>query len=112
MLNEIMHHYYSIAPSGPPLTFRAVSKDPRSASLFWAPPQLDLQNGILRHYVIIIKSVSGRETRTITAPANSSTLTGLQPHTLYEFSITAVTIAASPSSPIVSVKTSEGGKCV
>ncbi len=97
------------APSGHPLSFQVVSKSSRSIFLSWAPPQLDLQNGILRHYVITIKSDSGRETRKISAPVNSSALTGLQPHTIYELSLAAVTISSGPSTPTVSVQTSEDG---
>ncbi len=90
--------------------FQITSKSSRSISLSWAPPQKDLQNGILRHYVISIKSASGSEMRTISAPANSSVLTGLQPHTAYELSLAAITISSGPSTQTITVLTSEDGK--
>ena len=101
------------APEGPPVQLGASSVTSRGFTLSWSPPAQHLQNGLIHSYLVTIDSSSGRTlNRTVVSTSGDPTdyvATGLRPNTMYHVYVQAVNSqgAGPPSSPSLSVKTSE-----
>ena len=82
-----------------------------SVTLSWEPPESDLQNGVIRHYLIQVFEYQTGNNLTYQATAHTVFTVGdLHPFYTYSFSIQAVTVAAGPLSVSKSVRTLEDGK--
>lgn len=77
--------------------------------LMWQPPQFDLQNGLIRQYIIeVIHNRTGL-TYTVVSSTNQYRLENLFPFHTYIFSIAAVTVGVGPYSQQLTVTTLEAG---
>ena len=86
----------------------------RSVVLSWAPPRSDLQNGVIRHYVIEAYENDTGNLLTYQTPSDQTifTLTGLHPYYTYTMWIAAVTVSTGVVSDPFTVLTLEDGKFV
>lgn len=113
MFNEYFSFLQSkitTVPSGPPINIVAEANSSRSISLQWSPPLPEQQNGLLIGYVVNITSLTGRERLYFQTVQLNLTVGGLTPYTTYECIVAAATqLGTGPSSPIVTVTTTEEG---
>lgn len=78
--------------------------------LTWQPPQFDLQNGLIRQYVIeVIHNRTGLTYTIIVSSTNQYRLENLFPFHTYTFSVAAETVGVGPYSQQLTVKTLEAG---
>ena len=98
------------APSAPPTNVSAVATSSRSISLTWGPPPRSEQNGILRHYFIVVVSQRGDTvTRNVSSNQQSVSISGLSPFTRYNCTVQAGTLASGPASDVVTVYSPQDG---
>ena len=80
----------------------------------WQPPTLEMRNGLIRQYkIIVVELYSGKITSHMSLQSQT-TLDGLHPHYTYSDSVAAVTISAGPFSENVTFTTLQArelGQC-
>ena len=84
--------------TGPPTNLAAPRTTTSSLSLTWNPPRFDLQNGIIRHYVVYIDDISNGNSWQLTSNVSRITINNLQPFFTYNCSVAAFTIGVGPIS--------------
>ncbi len=102
------------APEAPPVSVMHSNVMSDSVALAWSAPQVDLQNGIIRHYRIeAYENTTGRM-YTYQTPSNQLTfvITNLHPYYIYTVRIQAVTVGPGPLSLLLTILTAENGECV
>lgn len=101
---------FNLVPSEP-LMLQQVNVTSSLVTLSWSPPAEP--NGIVRHYLVLVKETDTKHNRTVVAHSNYHfTIGGLHPYYIYEFSVRAITIASGPPSVVLSVQTLQDGKFV
>ena len=102
---------FSVAPDAAPTMLTASNVTATSVTLSWEPPESDLQNGVIRHYLIQVLETQTGNNLTYQATAHTVFTVGdLHPFYTYSFSVQAVTVAPGPLSVAQSVSTLEDGK--
>ena len=82
-----------------------------SVTLSWEPPVSDLQNGVIRHYLIQVFEYQTGNNLTYQATAHTVFTVGdLHPFYTYSIAVQAVTVAAGPLSVSQTISTLEDGK--
>ena len=79
-------------------------------NLTWSPPVPQEQNGILRYYIVIVRSALSTETRNISSTQTSIAITGLRPYTLYNCTVSVGTVGLGPATIIRQISTPQDGK--
>ena len=106
----IVLHSLATAPSGTPRTIEARPVNSRSLLLAWESPLADVQNGIIREYLINI-SVAETGGKFQHRTTNTTLIVeGLHPHYTYSLVISAVTISPGPYSEVYTVQMPEDGR--
>ena len=82
----------------------------RSISISWGPPIRDQQNGIIRYYLVTLRSAVGILTRNISSIQQSISISGLRPYTAYNCTVQAETVGLGPSNAVVEVVTPQDGE--
>lgn len=100
------------APEAPPTSILQRNVMPRSADLSWVPPRSDLQNGVIRYYVLeVYENNTGNSSTYQTLSAQTSiTISTLHPYYTYSIRILAVTVGPGPLSVSHTVNTLQAGK--
>ena len=117
--NSILKHFspccFLTGPKASPTNVTADVVNSTSISVSWGQVPLLDQNGVILSYTVTyISSRTGSpQTKNVTAPANQTTLTGLNEHTNYSITVFASTSkgGGTKSTPIVII-TDEDSKCV
>lgn len=104
-----LHKFFITAPSGPPTNFGATVISSTSIFLSWAPPEVTLLNGILRHYIISLESDMEKVVRNVTSSQDSVVISGLRPYTEYSCTIQAETVDVGPPTSSLYRTTLEDG---
>ena len=79
--------------------------------LTWSPPDTELHNGIIRHYLVSVYERDTGRNFTVQSRADTEfTIGELHPYYTYEFSVQAVTIKTGPVSSVLSLITAQDGK--
>lgn len=107
-----MYFSFLSAPSSSPQSVLATVIGSMSISISWAPPPQDEKNGIIREYLVSVKSADNGEVMSFSTQSTSMTILGLRPHTSYNFRIAAVTVAAGPFSSDFVVTTAQDGMLI
>ena len=91
-----------IDPSGPPqnIIFNAAS---HSITLFWSPPIVSQQNGVITRYFIACISKSGNIDRNTNN--TSLNITGLEPFTNYTCFLNAATVVGGGPVAVIQIMT-------
>lgn len=81
-----------------------------SIHLAWSPPSPELQNGIVRNYMIRVIEVETEQTMDFEVNGSDSThlISSLHPYYTYQCSIAAVTVGAGPPGHTVVITKEEG----
>ncbi|XP_030421918.1 interleukin-6 receptor subunit beta isoform X1 [Gopherus evgoodei] len=94
---------------GPTVQTKKVGK--AEAVLVWKPLSVDEQNGFIRYYTILYRTVSGNETAVNVDPSKTEyTLTPLSSDTLYMVKMEAHTDEGGTSGPVFTFTTQKFGK--
>ena len=105
-----------VGPASPPLDFNVTDITPNTISLSWSPPLIQDNNGIIDNYTIryyITEQLGVDEVNdtanVIVVPATpTTTLMGLGNYTVYNISVSAVTVGEGPSTSL-SQRTAQNG---
>ena len=100
------------APEAPPISITQNSVMSRSVDLSWVAPRSDMQNGVIRYYVIeAYENDTGSTLRFQTLSAQTRfTLSNLHPYYTYTIRIRAVTVSSGPLSISFTVNTPQDSK--
>ena len=104
---------YLSAPSGFPHSISHLPSDSRTLRLFWNPPPLEQQNGVIVRYSINIMEVETKELRHFLTRDSSTTFVvpNLHPYYNYNYTVAAFTSAGSgPQSPANHVQMPQDSK--
>uniref|UniRef100_A0A8C8R5F9 Interleukin-6 receptor subunit beta n=1 Tax=Pelusios castaneus TaxID=367368 RepID=A0A8C8R5F9_9SAUR len=94
---------------GPTVQTKKVGK--AEAVLIWKPLTVDEQNGFIRYYTILYKTISGNETAVNVDPSKTEyTLSSLSSDTLYMVQMKAYNDNGSTSGPVFTFTTQKFGK--
>ena len=96
------------APSAPPTSFEIDVINATSIFLSWGPPPEEERNGIIRQYVVELKTAKFDNFTSVSTGTNV-TATNLHPYTMYECTVAAETIVVGVSSSSISALTYESG---
>ena len=105
-----MYLFVLAVPTGPPTNLVVSVVDSRTINLIWSPPQAHQQNGILRYYMVTLTSNLPTVTQNISSSQLSTTISRLQPYTLYSCTVRAGTVGLGPSTAAQQIGTPEDGK--
>ena len=102
-----------VAPTGPPLRVVAASVSSTSVRISWQAPVLDLQNGAITSYhIIVVERETGHMSNFVTVATDSIYIVNnLHPFYYYNCSVSAYTNALGPSSSYVVQTLPEGIVC-
>ena len=101
------------APSGFPRSVSHVASDSRTLRLFWSPPPLEEQNGVIVKYGIHILEVETKQLRQYLTRDSTTTfvIPNLHPYYHYNYTVAAFTSAGSgPQSPTTYVQMPQDSK--
>ena len=99
------------APEGAPTNVLSANITSDSLTLTWDPPPRQLQNGVIRHYIVVALELNTGINITYMVQSHTMLSVGdLHPFYSYEFSVFAVTVEVGPSSLAHRVSTLEDGK--
>ena len=102
-----------IAPEGAPTEVTVSNITSNSVLLTWMPPQEHLQNGVIRHYQILVFELDTRENYTYRATSDTTFRIGeLHPFYTYNIRVQAVTVGAGPLSPNLTISTLQDGEFI
>ena len=100
------------APVSPPQMLTGDFINSTSIQVTWAPPPEDDVNGIIREYIVRYSLVDGPSAETsLSTNETSVVIAELDEYTLYEVSVSAVTVAEGPADS-VQVRTDSDGELV
>lgn len=106
-------HCIFVVPSAPPQNITSEVINSTVILIFWNPPPLVNQNGIITSYQVMITNLNKTNSSAITINTNTTSYVamGLQINTLYNFEVAAMTIIGlGPFSDPVSSQTFEDGQ--
>ena len=99
------------APESAPENFNGVATSPRSLQLFWSPPPISEQNGIVRSYTINTTEVETGRVQGFIVMNTTIVLTDLHPYYQYICTVAAYTVALGPTARIT-LRTLEAGEII
>ena len=101
---------FLVVPSGAPQNVSVAAINPYTASVSWSTPSLEVQNGIIRNYTIVVTDVSNETILHVKQSATTLIIYNLKPINEYFVHIAAVTIDIGPFSEPVSILMPESSK--
>ena len=87
---------FYLVPSGPPNNAEVTVTSSTTATVQWLEPYLEVQNGVIQHYRIIVVDPDNVQ-QILTSSSLSIQLTNLHPYYSYSCSVQAVTIGNGPN---------------
>ena len=100
-------------PGGAPQILQVTAVSSTSITLIWAPPLLDLQNGLLRAYNISVTEVETGNVytfATVLGTDNLFVVNALHPFYNYNCTVSAFTISTGPAAFVQVITLSEGAE--
>lgn len=99
-----------IVPVGAPVSLMIDSTTSTSIALSWSPPPQHQLNGVLRHYVVIIREIETGRNVSLTSIHPQTVIGELHPFYTYHSAVCAVTIDTGPCGSFEPVRLSQDGK--
>ena len=93
-----------VVPTGTPLNLTFPRTTTTTLTLSWDPPRFDLQNGIIRYYVVYVSDLTSGTSWDFTTNMTRVVVDNLQPFYQYNCSVAAFTIDLGPVSDTVTVR--------
>ena len=106
------HFLWSLttAPSGPPTSVHVVVLNSTAVEVQWNLPLANLRNGVVRGFKVFYEGLGSEQMMDIAdGAANEYIVAGLQPGTVYTFSVLAYTVGDGPRSFRLTVSTFSAG---
>ena len=97
-------------PNASPQNLSHTAVNSTSVDLSWSPPPTEDHNGIIRHYIVRVVVENTEEMFTLSTTHQQITIESLHPYYIYNFSVSAVTVAPGPYSEPHTVQTLPDGK--
>ena len=92
------------------MSLTATQTTTTSLSLSWDPPQFDLQNGIIRYYIVYVSDLTNDTNIDFSTNETQILIESLRPYYLYNCSVAAFTIGLGPVSDSLMVRLPQAGK--
>ncbi len=99
-----------VVSTSPPTVNTYYAVDSSSLYLSWSAPLVDQQNGIIRYYNITLMELETGSIFSYASTNTNFTIALLHPNYQYQFEISAITIAAGPSSMPIILQMPEDGR--
>ena len=101
-----------LGPYGSPISVVAMVNGTTTATLIWAPPDPNLQNGIITHYMVTVTDLMfGMPVRAYNTTYTALSFTGLEEYARYACEVAAATVGGlGPFSVPVQFVTLQDGK--
>ena len=114
---SFLYVHPSTVPGGPPENFTVDVVSSTQIQLTWQPPPQEIQNGLVRLFIVSVSEIQTNTTYSYTLRSQPSEdltwqLESLHPFYEYVCSVAAVTIGPGPDTSPLRVKTFEDGKCL
>ena len=97
------------APLAPPTQTEITAFNSRLVSLQWQPPALEMTNGLIRYYTILVTEEDTNTMFTLQSNGTSALVKNLHPYFTYRFRVRAETIEPGPYSQPISRQLNEEG---
>ena len=107
--NNVFNLTFTV-PTGAPSNLTAPRTITNSLSLSWNPPRFDLQNGVIRYYIIYITDVTNNTSWEETSNTTRITIYDLQPFFVYNCSVAAFTVGVGPISDPLVIRLPQAGQ--
>ena len=101
---------FATAPSGPPVDITHLAVTSTFVTLSWNPPEVSLQNGVIRSYIVIIREEATGRNFTRDSASTELNIGNLHPFYFYHFAVAAVTTSQGPFANEYVLQTHEDGK--
>ncbi len=101
--------FYYIAPDGAPVNVVTVAVTSTTVTLSWDPPDDELHNGVIRHYLIFVYEVNTGSNTTLQTSHTTFSIGDLHPFYSYQVGIRAVTMLPGPTSSLITFSTQQDG---
>jgi len=99
-------------PNASPQNLSHTAVNSTSVDLSWSPPPTEHHNGIIRHYIVRVVVEDTGERFTLSTTYQQIAIGSLHPYYVYNFSVSAVTVAPGPYSEPHTVQTLPDGKFI
>lgn len=101
----------SSAPSGPPLNLTGKAVSSTSIILFWEPPLISEQNGLIRYYNISItdSSIGTQNIYQVSSEHTQLIVASLHPYHSFKCSVAAATISVGVQTMPIVINTPQDG---
>ena len=97
-------------PSSSPTNLSSVVINPREVQLWWLPPPLPGQNGVIKLYTVVVTNGQSGEEQIYVTDVTALNLSSLSPYTVYEVQVAAnTTIGMGPFTTLMTFLTPEDG---
>ena len=108
LCNHVLH-YPTVVPSSVPVRFQGTTVNSTTIQLYWDPPPLADQNGVIRRYLINISVVETGSFFQLASQTNTLNISGLHPYYTYTLTVAAVTIGPGPYGLVLTIRMPEDG---
>ena len=98
-----------VVPSSAPVHLQGTTVNSTTIQLYWNPPSLADQNGVIRSYLINVTVVEMSSFFQVTSETNALNISGLHPYYNYTLTVAAVTIGPGPYSVVLTIRMPEDG---
>ncbi len=102
-----MHIICDLVPSGLPKNVQVLITSSTTVTVQWTEPDLEDQNGIIKHYLVTLLSPDNTEA-TIQSSGLTAQLTNLHPYYTYTCKVEAVTIGSGPHANVTFTTPQDG----
>ena len=99
----------TVVPSSAPVHLQGTTVNSTTIQLYWNPPSLADQNGVIRSYLINVTVVEMSSFFQLTSESNALNISGLHPYYNYNLTVAAVTIGPGPYSVVLTIRMPEDG---
>ena len=109
-LIPFLNNFSPSAPSSPPLNFAVEVVNSTAFYMAWNAPEIQYQNGRIRHYSIHVEELNTARNFTFTSEQTEIVASLFHPSYRYVLAVSAVTVDEGPLSDTVIATADEDGK--
>ncbi len=111
MFYSVVLLFFSV-PTGPPNVDNYFAQDSTTIVFSWNPPREEVQNGVIRKYIVQVEEIESGNFSLYTSFSTSMEIFSLHPDYTYDLRVAAFTIAIGPYSDVVNSTTPEDGEFI